>query len=53
MSVKLVSAWMIETAKQFELIQDTSRQLLGWILPDTVNTVKLLLMMGENIARNM
>ena len=27
-------------ALQFQLIQDTSRQLLGWILPDTVNTVK-------------
>jgi len=25
---------------QFQLIQDTSRQLLGRILPDTVNTVK-------------
>jgi hypothetical protein len=25
---------------QFQLIQETSRQLLGWILPDTVNTVK-------------
>jgi hypothetical protein len=26
--------------KQFQLIHDTSRQLLGWILPDTVNTIK-------------
>jgi len=25
---------------EFQLIQDTSRQLLGWILPDTVYTVK-------------
>jgi len=25
---------------QFQLIQDTSRQQLGWTLPDTVNTVK-------------
>jgi len=25
---------------QFQLIQDTSRQLLGWILPDTVNADK-------------
>jgi len=24
----------------FQLIQDTSQQQLGWILPDTVNTVK-------------
>ena len=24
----------------FQLIRDTSRQQLGWILPDTVNTVK-------------
>jgi hypothetical protein len=24
---------------QFQLIRDTSRQLLGWTLPDTVNTV--------------
>jgi hypothetical protein len=26
--------------KQFQLIRDTSRQQLGWTLPDTVNTVK-------------
>ena len=66
---------------QFQLIWDTSRQQLGWTLPDTVNTVKcswwwaktssetymkctrygtryckysqILLIMGENIARNM
>jgi hypothetical protein len=25
---------------QFQLIRDTSRQQLGWTLPDTVNTVK-------------
>jgi hypothetical protein len=25
---------------QFQLIQDTSRQQLGWTLPDTVNTVR-------------
>jgi len=27
-------------AVQFQLIQNTSRQQPGWILPDTVNTVK-------------
>jgi hypothetical protein len=37
---------------EFQLIRDTSRQLLGWILPDAVNTIALLLM-GEHIARNM
>jgi len=26
--------------RQFQLIQDISRQQLGWMLPDTVNTVK-------------
>jgi len=25
---------------EFKFIQGTSRQQLGWILPDTVNTVK-------------
>jgi len=25
---------------QFQLIHDTSRQQLGWTLPDTLNTVK-------------
>jgi len=27
------------TAFSFKLIRDTSRQQLGWTLPDTVNTV--------------
>jgi hypothetical protein len=36
----------------FQLIRDTSRQQLGWILPNTVNS-QVLLMMEENIARNM
>ena len=36
-SCRLVS-WM--SWNWTELIQDTSQQLLGWILPDTVNTVK-------------
>jgi hypothetical protein len=39
--------------KQFQLIQDTSRQQLGWTLQDTVNNSQVVLMMGENIARNM
>jgi hypothetical protein len=33
-----VCVWF-ETALQFQIIQDTNRQQLWWILPDTVNTV--------------
>jgi hypothetical protein len=36
---QLVS-WMSWKCLQFQLIRDTSQQQLGWILPDTVNTVK-------------
>jgi hypothetical protein len=36
-SSKLLLAGVLD---EFQLIQDTSRQQLGWILPDTVNTVK-------------
>jgi hypothetical protein len=32
---------------------DTSRQRHIWIIPEAVNAVKMLLMMSENIARNM
>jgi len=34
----LVSSTCFERC--FQLIHDTSRQRLGWILPDAVNTVK-------------
>jgi hypothetical protein len=39
---------MDELELQFQLIHDTSRWRLGWILPDAVKTVKCSLMMGEN-----
>jgi hypothetical protein len=32
---------------------DISRQRHTWIIPEAVNTVKMLLMMSENITRNM
>jgi hypothetical protein len=35
-----VTPLILSAAKQFQIIQDTSRKQLGWILPDTVNTVK-------------
>jgi len=39
--------------RQFQLIRDTSRQKLGWTLPDTLNTVKCSWRWVENFARNM
>jgi len=37
---------------QFQRIRDTSRQQLRLTLTDAINTVKWLVMMGENNARN-
>jgi len=36
MNIKLLTIYIV----QLQLIQDYSRQQLGWTLPDTVNTVK-------------
>ena len=49
---QLINTRLTSHIVQFQLIQDTSRQLLGRILPDTVIS-QVLLMMGENIAWNM
>jgi hypothetical protein len=46
-----VAAISNEFKQQFQPIQDTNRQQLGLTLPDTVNS-QVLMMMGENIARN-
>ena len=43
----------LELTCQFQLSHETSRQRLTCITPETVNTVQMLLMMRENIARNM
>ena len=41
------------TWSQFQLSHETGRQQLMRKIPDAVNTVKMLLMMSESIARNM
>jgi hypothetical protein len=46
---RILHGW-VET--QFQLIHHTSREQIGWIIPDAVNS-QVLLVMGENIARNM
>jgi hypothetical protein len=37
----------------FHLVHDTNWQQYWWKISEAVNTVKVLLMMDENIARNM
>jgi hypothetical protein len=43
----------LELTGQFPLSHETSRQRLKCIIPEAVNTVRMLLVMSENIARNM
>ena len=38
---------------QSQLSHDSSRQHYMWMKPEAVNTVKILLMMSDNVARNM
>jgi len=41
------------TNGQFQLTHDTNRPRHTWIIPEAENAVYMLLMMSENIARNM
>jgi hypothetical protein len=43
----------LELQLQFQLSHDTNRQQHTCVIPEAVNTVYMLLMMSENVARNM
>jgi hypothetical protein len=49
----LAAGVMDEVELTFHLIHDTSRQQYRWTISEAVNTVNVVLMMGEDIARNM
>jgi len=48
---RLVS-WMSWNCKQFQLIHDTSRQQLGWMLLEAVNTVKCSWWWAKNRSKH-
>ena len=51
--ILLPAGIMDEMELQFHLIHDTSRQRFRWTISESVNTGQMLLMMDEDIARNM